>query len=342
MEFNRRSQNILLAAVELYIREGLPVGSRTLTEQFEFGLSPATIRNIMAELEEKGFLLQPHTSAGRVPTPKGYRFYVDEIVSAQTGHPESEPWIEESRLAAKRDDVSELLRETSQLLSFMSHYAGIVMAPDMAAHILKRLEVLNLRRGQYLVILITQDGVVHNRIIEMDEDLGQADLDRMSRFLNAEFTGLSLQEVRRRLLNEMEREKSLYNTILQKVVELGQRAMRSEPESELFLGGTSSFLDHPEFSDHDAMRALFRAFEEKAVIVKLLNRCLASEGVNVIIGSEIPDQNMGNCSLVAATYRHGHTLGTLGIIGPTRMEYGRIIPLVEHTAKVLTRVLNQG
>jgi heat-inducible transcriptional repressor len=342
LDMKQRSRQILVAAVDLYIREGFPVGSRTMTEQFDFGVSPATIRSIMAELEEGGFLSQPHTSAGRIPTEKGYRFYVDGLISERGGFPEGPISIEEGRLTAKRDDLNELLRETSQLLSLMSHYAGIVLAPDISYDLLKRLEIVKLRDGQFLVIVITQDGILYNRVIEMDEDLGQDDLDRMARFLNAEFAGLNLHEVRRRLLHGMEQDKNLYDRMMQKVIELGQRAMRMEPESEFFLGGASNILELPDFADHEAMKALFSAFEEKAVIVKLLNRCLEAEGVNVVIGSEIRNQSMGNCSVVTARYRHGHTLGTLGIIGPQRMAYSRIIPLVEHTANVLTRVLNQG
>ena len=340
MEFRDRSHQILVAVVSLYIREGTPVGSRTLTEHSEFGLSSATIRAIMAELEEMGFLSHPHTSAGRIPTEKGYRYYVDELISDHLDAWDAEVRIEESQLTAKRDDLKELLQETSDMLSLMSHYTGVVMAPDISHHLLKRLEFVKLRPGHFLVILITQDGLLYNRLIEMDEDVAQSDLDRIAHSLNQQFTGLNLQEVRRRLLHEMEEEKNVYDRIIQKVIELGQKAVRVEPECELFLGGTSNILDLPEFADHESIKALLTAFEEKAVIVKLLNKCLDTEGVNVFIGSENENRHMGKCSLVSAKYRHGQTVGTLGIIGPTRMDYDRVIPLVDDAAKTLTRVLN--
>ncbi|HLB95261.1 MAG TPA: heat-inducible transcriptional repressor HrcA [Nitrospiria bacterium] len=342
MELKERSQQVLKAVVFSYIKIGYPIGSLTITENYRFGLSPATIRNIMAELEEMGYLSQPHTSSGRIPTEKGYRFYVDYV--AAMGRPQGQEFgfLEESRLAPKREDLKELLQETSQLLSFLSHYTGIVMAPNLSNTLFKRLEFITLRRDHLLVILVTQDGFIQNRIIEVTEDLEQADLDRIASYLNEQFSGLDLQEVRRRLLHQMGEEKELYDRILSKAIELGQKALSAQPESELYLGGTANILNLPEFADLEKMKALFRAFEEKAVIVKLLNKCLDAEGVQVFIGSENENEGMEHCSLVVTNYKRGsRTLGTLGVIGPTRMEYERVIPLVDHTAKLLTRLLEQ-
>jgi heat-inducible transcriptional repressor len=341
MVFNERSHQVLFAVVGSYIKDALPIGSRTLVQNYDFGLSPATIRNIMAELEEMGYLSQPHTSAGRVPTERGYRYYVDSLIARPEDY--GAPFgIEAQRLASKRDDMRELFQETSQLLSLMSHYTGIVMGPDVSYTLFKQIEFIRLRAGHFLVILITQDGFIQNRIIETPEDLDQRDLDRIARFLNETFSGLDLQEVRRRLLSEMETEKTQYDEMLKKVLELGKKAMRVEPECELFLGGTSHFLDQPEFSDLEKMRSLLTAFEEKAVIVKLLNRCMEGSGVQVFIGSENESRHMGDCSLVIANYKCGdRIMGTVAVLGPTRMEYERVIPLVDRTAKVLTRVLNE-
>jgi heat-inducible transcriptional repressor len=341
MLISERGRRVLVAVVGSYIKDAMPIGSRTLTRNFDFGLSPATIRNIMADLEEMGYLSQPHTSAGRVPTERGYRFYVDSLISRQDEF-DRPAGIEARRLAAKRDDVRELFQETSQLLSLFSHYTGIVMGPDVSHTLFKQIEFIRLRAGHFLVILITQDGFIQNRIIETPEDLDQGDLIRIADFLNEKFSGLNLHEVRRRLLSEMETDKTRYDEMLKKVLELGKKAMRVEPECELYLGGTTHFLDQPEFSDLEKMRSLLTAFEEKAVIVKLLNRCMEAEGVHVFIGSENGIRDMGDCSLVIANYKAGERIvGSVAVLGPTRMEYDRVIPLVDHTAKVLTRVLNE-
>lgn len=342
MELKERSQQVLKAVILSYIKVAYPIGSRTITESYQFGLCPATIRNIMAELEEMGYLSQPHTSAGRIPTEKGYRFYIDYLTSIGRPQEQEFGFLEESRLAPKREDLKELLQETSQLLSFLSHYAGIVMAPNLSNTLFERLEFMKLQRDHLLVILVTQDGFIQNRIIEVTEDLRQEDLDRIALYLNEQFSGLDLQEVRRRLLHQMGEEKELYDRMLSKAIELGQKALSAQPESDLYLGGTANILNLPEFADLEKMKALFRAFEEKAVIVKLLNKCLDAEGVHVFIGSENENAGMEHCSLVVSNYKRGNRiLGTLGVIGPTRMEYERVIPLVDHTAKLLTRLLEQ-
>ena len=203
MDLKERTQQVLKAVVLSYIKIANPIGSRTITENYEFGLSPATIRNIMAELEEMGYLSQPHTSAGRIPTEKGYRFYVDSLISNDRSPWQESDFLEERYLTPKREGLKELLQETSQLLSFLSHYTGIVMAPNLSNTLFKRLEFIKLWRDHLLVILVTQDGFIQNRIIEVTEDLEQMDLDRISSYLNEQFSGLDLQEVRRRLLHQM-------------------------------------------------------------------------------------------------------------------------------------------
>jgi heat-inducible transcriptional repressor len=296
----------------------------------------------MAELVELGYLLQPHTSAGRVPTEKGYRFYVNSLISSDRSQWSDPVRLKESHLAGKREDMKELLQETSRLLSLLSHYAGIVMAPHLSNTLFKRLEFVRIHRAHVLVILVTQDGLIQNRIIDVAEDLQQEDLDRIASYLNEQFSGLDLAEVRRRLLHQMAEEKRLYDRLLAKAVELGQMALSFPDRAELFLGGTENILNLPEFADLEKMKSLFRAFEEKALIVQLLNKCLDSDGVQVFIGSENDNRAMENFSLVVSNYKRGNrTLGTLGVIGPTRMEYERVIPLVDRTAKLLTHLLEQ-
>jgi heat-inducible transcriptional repressor len=343
LDFQERDQQVLKAIVYSYIRTADPVGSRTITKNYEFGLSAATIRNIMADLEEMGFLSQPHTSAGRVPTEKAYRFYVDCFISDELPQWQEQVFIEERYLIPKRDDIKELLQETSQLLSFLSHYAGVAVAPNLSYSLLKQLEIIRLRKNHFLVILITQDGLIHNRIVEMAEDLSHHELDRIVSFLNERFTGQNLHEIRHQLLEEKLKEKELLDRMLQKALDLGRRALSSEPESELYLGGTSNILNLSDFSDLEKMKGLLQTLEERGLIVELLNKCLDTEGVHVFIGSENENRWMEDCSLVAANYKRGNrALGTLGVIGPARMEYERVIPLVNYTANLLSRVLDEN
>ena len=228
------------------------------------------------------------------------------------------------------------------MLSLLSHYAGVVLAPNFSKAFLDRIEFILLRRGHVLVLQVSKDGLVQHRVIEADPDLTQKDLTRTSAFLNEKFGGRGLEEIRGQLLDEMKAEKDLYDRLLQKAIELGQRAFSELPSEELYVEGTSNMLDLPDFADTEKMRDLFRAFEEKAVILKLLNTCLEAEGVQIFIGSEMRHPGINECSLVVSSYKSGsHAVGKLGVIGPTRMDYARVIPLVEQTAKLLGRLLDK-
>jgi heat-inducible transcriptional repressor len=341
MELNERSRNILKAVVVSYIEKASPIGSHTVTKSYSFGLSPATIRNIMAELEDLGYLSQPHTSAGRIPTSKGYRLYVNELIVEDRASLFDEEFLKDNYLGTKREDPHALLQETTRMLSLLSHYAGVVLAPQISKTRLDRLEFMLLRRGHVLVLQVSKDGLVQHRIIDAEPELTQSDLTRIGTFLNEKFGGLNLDEIRSRLLQEMKAEKDMYDHLLQKALELGRKALEDQPQDELYVVGTSNILNHPEFAiDMEKMRSLFKTFEEKAAILKLLNKCLDTEGIQVLIGSENRMGGIEDCSLVVSSYSGGdHVLGTLGVIGPTRMEYARVIPLVEHTAKLLSRLL---
>ena len=339
MELKDRNQQILKAIVHSYIRTAYPIGSRTITKNFEFGLSAATIRNIMADLEDLGYLSQPHTSAGRIPTEKGYRFYVDCLISGEMSQWGEQIFIEESHLMPKRDDLKELLQETSQLLSFLSHYAGMVLAPNPSLAVFKQLELIRLRKCHFLAILITQDGTIQSRMIETDGELSEYELDQIITFLNERFSGLDLEEVRYQLSHQ---ETEVTEPLFQKALKIGRSTLGSEPECELYLGGAANIINLPEFTDLEKMKGLLQIFEEKAFIVELLNKCLGVEGIHVFIGSESGNQWLEDCSLVVANYKRGpRAFGTLGVIGPARMEYERVIPLVNHTATLLSHVLDE-
>jgi len=343
VKLSERSQNILEAIVLEYIRSAFPVGSQTLTKNLAFRLSSATIRNIMADLEETGYLFQPHTSAGRVPTEKGFRFYVDRLMEEVLGQ---EGEFDSSRYQGswpgRWEDVKELFEETSRMLSMESHYAGMVLAPRFSQTIFKQVEFIRLRKNHLLAIFVSQDGFLHQRFLETDEDYTQKELSRIAAYLNSELSGTTLSQAKKKILALMKAEKDMYDQLMQTALELGRKAMSIAQEGELYLGGTANILDLPEFSDIEKMKALFKAFEGKAVIVKLLDQCVSAEGVQVLIGSENSFLGIPDCSLVIANYkRRDQTLGSLGVIGPMRMEYSRVIPLVSHTAKLLSHVLEE-
>lgn len=336
---DNRTRSVLQAVVVSYIKSAAPIGSRTITKIYDFGLSPATIRNVMADLEDLGYLLQPHTSAGRVPTEKAYRLYVESVMQHLRELPPS--FSLSDRLAAGAvEDRRRMLQDTSKLLSELSHYAGLVLAPDANATVFERIEIIRLRRDLVLVLLVSSDGFIENRIIPIDEDDSDADLQRIARLLNEKLGGRDLTEVRRLLIEEMRADKALYDSLLKKAIDLAQKAVQPQSETELYLGGTANILDLPEFADADRMKAIFRTFEEKATIVQLLNRCLDSDGVQVYIGSETGVSGVEGCSLVLSSYKKGgQALGSLGVIGPIRMDYDRVIPLVDQTAKAVSRLL---
>lgn len=343
---SERYQNILKAIVIGYIRSAGPVGSRSLTKTFNLGLSPASIRNIMADLEELGYLMQPHPSAGRVPTEKAYRFYVDGLLTGID--PEMEESIEITPYQLHQtDDIKELLQETSRLLSLHSHYAGIVLTPKLTNMSFQHIQFIKLmRKHQVMTIFVSTEGLVQTKVIETEVDFSQQELNRFSSFLNERFMGIPLVEVRSQLLMQMEADKELYSQLLKKALDLVSKAFQEaqgKPQGEeLFLEGTSNILELPEFSNVDKMKVLFKAFEEKYNMIKLLDTCFNSEGIKVFIGSENAFWGIQDCSLVITRYKRGdQVLGALGIIGPTRMEYSKVIPLVDYTAKLLSQTLDK-
>jgi heat-inducible transcriptional repressor len=346
IDLDERSQSILKAIVLSYIRTAYPVGSRSLTKSFDFGLSPASIRNIMADLEEMGYLAQPHPSAGRIPTEKGYRFYVNGVLDEIDQERIMEGLGIEKYQMHKTEDIKQLFQETSKLLSMHSHYAGIVLTPKFANMFFQHLKFIKLRKFHVLMVFVSMEGLIQTKVIETEKDFSQQELDRFSFFLNDRFKGIALQEIQSALLNQMREDKEQYSRLLQKVLDLVNKAFQEAQGNphgeELFLEGTANILDLPEFANVEKMKALFKAFEEKYIIMKLLDGCFSNDGVQVFIGSENPFLGINNCSLVITNYKRGsQVLGALGIIGPTRMEYSKVIPLVDYTAKWLGQVLAQ-
>jgi len=339
---SERSKKILYAVVQSYINYPVPVGSRVVTKRYSFGLSPATIRNIMADLEEMGFLSQPHTSAGRVPTDLGYRFYVDSLVSL--GDPNSNIEIEilqglYKRLEILKNNIELLLSETTKSLSMLSHYLGVAMSPTPDMTTLRKINLLKYSADKVAVVLFTDEGLIKNKIIAVDSEISQKDLNRIATYLNAEFSGYTFDEIRVKLVKEMSREKVQCDYLISKAMRICREAL-CFPLNELFVSGLSEVLALPDFADLKTIRELSKAVEDKHNIIKLLDKMTETEGVQIIIGSENEQNEMKMLSLVASPCREDdRPVGVVGILGPTRMNYAKAIYIVENTAKFISRMI---
>ncbi|HVF51050.1 MAG TPA: heat-inducible transcriptional repressor HrcA [Pyrinomonadaceae bacterium] len=350
-----RAQAVLSAIIKEHLRTGEPVGSRTVAERCPgaTGWSPATIRNVMGELEEAGLVEQPHTSAGRVPTDKGYRFYVDHLVG-DARLSRADLSAIDSALAGAGTEAGgaqgRLMEKVSHLLSQLSENVGIVVSPPLADNRLQHIEFLQLTDGRILVILVFSSNVVQNKIIRIDEPLAQEELERTARYLNAEFSGKSLLTIRQEILNLMREEKALYDRLLRNAVLLCERSLEGEEttEGDVYVDGASNILAKPDFADIERLRELFRTFEAKSRLMKILNECIAREpvfgDVHVVIGREHTAPSMQHCALITAPYRFGaggESVGSLGIVGPMRIEYARTMAVVNYVARLVERMLRE-
>src|SRR5579884_186560 len=346
MPLDDRGKYVLRAIVLSYIKTALPVGSHSITRSFDMGVSPATVRNIMSELEEQGFLIQPHTSAGRIPTEKGYRFYVDQLIQDSEQLKDRGEIIGQAEQLIQRETVQTLLQDASKLLSDASKYLAIVTAPKFSSTRIKQVEFVRLRKNSVMAVCISQDGFIQNKSFDIPEDLSQKELNKIADTLNALYSGLTLQEIRQKLVKQIQKMKDLYDHLLEEALELTRRTFMEGAagvDAELYLDGASHMMDLPDFADFRVMKGLLNAFEEKKVIVQLLDKYIGTEGVQVYIGSENPFLGDHHCSLVVSHYKRGdQILGTVGILGPTRMEYSKVIPLVDSTAKKVSRLLEES
>jgi len=340
MELDERNKKVLQAVIDSYIASGLPVGSNVLVKRYDFGLSSATLRNIMAELEELGFLTHPHTSAGRIPTDQGYRYYIDSLISIEN---ETEDLGIQLRQAPSLhgDDLQELMEEASRFLATLSRCTGVVVAPSEPETRYRHIEFIRLRGKQVLIIFVTANGIVQNKLIELDQSVGQQELNRFSAFLDEELEDWTLNEVRDRLIEKLREEKILFTQLIDETYRASQDVQERESE-KVYIGGASHIFETPEFATVEKMRALFKAFEDKYKLLKLLDRSVAAQGIKVFIGSENPFFEMQGCSLVVSSYKaRANVVGTLGVIGPTRMQYKQVIQVVDYTAKLLSKLLDE-
>ncbi len=336
---NERTEKVLFAIVESFINTNEPIGSRFITKTYSFNLSPATIRNIMADLEEFGFLAQPHTSAGRIPTDRGYRFYVDFLSrSSEVEDAFIESFI--TRLEAKREDLNGLLEGAARTLSEHSSYLGLAAPMKSGRTTLNRIELFNYRGNYIAVVLLTDEGPIKHKIIRAGQKLTPGTLRRISDYLNQEFSGYTVDEIRLKLVKEMSREKALCDILITKAVEICREAL-SFPPGEIYVCGFSDFIGLPDFSSR--IREIAGAIEDKHFMLKLLEQVEAGiEGPSVLIGSENPVKEMKDLSLIVSTYKQdGKVAGSIGVIGPTRMDYSRAIVMVQTAARFITEALSQ-
>ncbi len=339
MDLNERAQKVLQAVIDSYVETGLPVGSALLAKRYEFSVSTATLRNIMAELEEMGFLTHPHTSAGRVPTDRGYRYYIDALISFERDTDEIREQIEQAA-TPQSGDLHQLMEEASQFLARLSHHTSVVVAPEEPEGQYKHIEFVRLRGNQVLIIFVTNTGAVLNKLVELDETIAQHELNSFSLFLDQELEHATLPEVRQRLLDRLREEKASFLQLLEQTFRASQ-AVRERDADRVFVGGASQLLDTPEFADIEKLRGLFRAFEDKYRFLKLLDKTSAAQGIKVFIGAENPFFEMQGCSMVVGNYRAGGVVGTLGVIGPVRMQYKQVIQVVDYTSRLLSRILDE-
>ncbi|MDN5850124.1 MAG: heat-inducible transcriptional repressor HrcA [Nitrococcus sp.] len=336
-----RAQQLLKALVQRYIREGQPTGSRTLTRESGLNLSPATVRNIMADLEDAGYLRSPHTSAGRVPTDRGYRFFVDSLL---TVNPLREREIEQLRIHFDRGRNPEVLIDSaSNLLSWLTQLAGVVTIPRRHMGSVRQLGFLPLSERRVLAILVVNEREVQNRVLHTDRDYSGTELEHISNYLNAEFVGKDIEQIRAALLDAMNNDRKEMTELMSVAIEVARRLFtRPEDEDDDYvMAGETNLMTFAELSNIEKLKQLFEAFNQKREIIHLLDRCLTADGVQIFIGQESGYEVFDGLSLVTSRYQtDDEVLGVLGVIGPTRIPYDRIIPIVDVTAKLLGHALN--
>jgi len=334
-----RGAQVMRHVVEDYIETAEPVGSRTISKKMGQQLSPATIRNIMADLEEMGYLVQPHTSAGRVPTSTGFRYYVDYLLARRKlARPERDQLQRMAAGEAGSTSADDMVRQFSRLVSSLSRHACVVVVSRLSSQPLRSVNLMRAGAGKVLLVTVTQAGWVEHRLIEDETDLSGDDLAAINGYLNELAAGLSLPQLRVKILQEMKREKARYDRLMQRALVLSSKALDEGSPTEVYVEGRANILEQPEFAeDVQKLKRILRAFEEKSVIVRLLDRALEGEAIQVSIGSENPVEGLLDISVVASGYRLGdQTMGSIGLIGPVRMDYSRIIPLVEYSARLLS------
>ncbi|HZV61764.1 MAG TPA: heat-inducible transcriptional repressor HrcA [Methylophilaceae bacterium] len=336
---DKRAQILLKTLVEHYISDGQPVGSRTLSKCSGLDLSPATIRNVMADLEEMGFIASPHTSAGRIPTQRGYRFFVDTLLTVK---PLDSKEIQRLEYELSSPDPQELRSSAAELLSNLTRFAGLVMIPKRKSIAFRHLEFLPLTEKRILLIIVTSDGNVQNRIIVTDRPYTQSELTQATNFFNQHYAGNTFEEVHNKLHDELKQMQSDMTRLMAAALEASNKALESERDN-VVISGERNLLQVDDLSTNvTSLRKLFELFERRHTLLQLLDNSQRADGIQIFIGNESGYLPLDECSMVTAPYEaDGEIVGTLGVIGPTRMAYERVIPIVDITAKLLSNALSK-
>lgn len=342
-ELSDRDREILKAVIASYILSAEPVSSRLVAKQGGLGLSAATIRNVMADLEEWGYLAQPHTSAGRVPTGVAYHLFIESLMDEPKLSARDRRYIDDNLTAAPAADAEQLMAATSHLLSELSSQVGIVVTPVAGDTVLKAVDFVPLSGRKVLSVVVSTSGFIDNKVIETDRPLSREKLVEISNYLTANFAGMTLREIRDRLVAMMSEERAQMDRLLGLSIELARQGLDVGTEAGVVVDGTSTVLNQPELADIQRVRRLFDTFADRARLVRMLNQCMSGTGLRVLIGEDSDLTSELGFSYVATTYGIGdQPMGTLGIFGPSRMEYQRVIPLVDYLGETLSRVLARG
>ena len=340
---DKRSQSILLELIRDYIEKAEPVGSRSLAKSYFNKLSPATIRNVMSDLEEMGYLHQPHVSAGRIPTDKGYRFFVNHILDFPT-QGNSHLFSDSDERISTNQSFDEVLETACSQVSQSSHQTGLVMLPSFSNTRFNHIQFTKVGLREALAVFYSELGVIQNKIIPIESEVTQDQLTSISKYLNEEFSGKTIKSIRLELLYRIRNERENYDQLTKRAMELSTQIFNEEGENgNLLVEGTLNILDQPEFTkDLEKIKALFKTLEEKSKLIKLLDLCLQQDGLTVLIGEENSEEEMSGCSLIANNYGLGtDKMGTIAVFGPKRMDYKNIISVVSHTAKKVSELLSE-
>ncbi len=337
-----RKRKLLQAVIYQYVRSAKPVGSQVIVDKYNFGMSSATVRNLLVELEKEGYLTQPHTSAGRIPTDKGYRFYVDSLLDIQTMAAAEEEKIRKE-YEARTKEIEDLMISTSHMLSSLSKYTGMVLSPRQDRGLLRHLQLIPLGGTQILVVVVSQTGLIRHRIVDFPRPISKERLNAISSILNERLIGLPMADVRTKILDHIEEAEQEELEMYSLAKELAREAFDlRKSESELYVDGKENILSFPELHDYQELGSLLRVVEQKNLLIDIMEKTMTKGGLKVNIGAEIKIPELRGISLVSSTYKIGdETMGVLGILGPRHMEYGRMIGLVEGVAKIVNQILSR-
>jgi len=341
LKLDERKQLILKAIIDDYIFTAEPVGSRTIARKYNLGISPATIRNEMADLEEMGYLEQPYTSAGRIPSDKGYRFYVDSLMKVKRLSKEEIKNI--SEIFKKITEIEDVIEETVKILSQMTNYASVILGPQLRKSALKHLQIVPLEKGKALVVIVTNTGMVEHRFIKVPENVSDSDLNRISNAMNAKIQGLTIDKITPALLREIQKEVFGCDDILNLAMNILFQSLDDHSENKVYLGGATNLLNLPEFKDIDKAKNFLALLEEKELLCSILTESFfLDKDLIVTIGSENKHEKVQDYSLITATYKvNGRTVGIIGVIGPTRMEYSKVISIVNFITVNMNKIFTE-